>query len=326
MEPTDPVELRRVKPSVVFMTDDVTSERVEVASHVLTFAAVADNSSVFYANATTFEHFTQRIGGEPGGYARRTRRLHGSGLNGSMVHNVLDAKPAWCGSYQRHNARLAHALEAVIFTDEAKPIREALRAVMGALTDADSVDSRLERSLFARAAEMLLHRDGDPRNGRAAKQEQRGKALLRPLLELYDLDFADPNIMKVWNAVRRDRNGYWHPEADDGPEYPFEKQIVVHFNLIAFHMIEALIIATLVALGSIEKDSKLKAFVPGIEHWISQIVEADSREPGEASNLGVVVAHYAMKRAIEDWIAEYPDHDSFAKAHPEGETAETTSV
>jgi hypothetical protein len=33
-----------------------------------------------------------------------------------------------------------------------------------------------------------------------------------------------------------------------------------------------------------------------------------------------------MKRTIEDWIAEYPDHDSYAKTHPEGDATETTSV
>jgi hypothetical protein len=313
----DPIKLDYVTPSIVFPSETNTSERIEIATRVFAFSSIVENNSIFYANSTVFEHFTQRIGGAPDGYARKTRRMHGSLLDGSLIPNVLETKPAWCGKYTSHNKELAQALSSIIFDLKAQPLRDALQALMGALTDADTIDSELERSLFARAAERLLHREGDTRNGRPQIQEKRGLELLKPLLENAGLDAQKPCIIDAWKAARRVRNAFWHPEDDAGPQFPFEKQTVVHPNLITFRMIHAIIIATLFDFGAIANPSKLADNVPVIEKWLCSIIENDARDPQEAANLGKFILRQGIQNCVTEWIKRYPTNDSFPEDNSE---------
>ncbi len=106
------------------------------------------------------------------------------------------------------------------------------------------------------------------------------------------------HIMSAWDAFREYRNEYWHPDERISAPYTFEEQTAVHLNLIAFRMIVALVIATLVDMGALSPVSKLAAFPPAIEQWIGEIQENDARDPQEASHLGSILSSLFLKRIV----------------------------
>jgi hypothetical protein len=298
--PGEPVELSPVNPTVVFMDEKTTRDRVEIATQVLCFSSLVANieRAGLYANATVFDHHVQKLGPDPNVYARRTRRMHGNALGGAMISNVLEVQPAWCGKFVTPNAELMHALEAVILEERAKPIGQAVESLMTATADADNVSADLERAMYARAAERLLHRAGEPIKGRRQRQEARGLAILGPILTAWENPSDGRQIMNAWDAFREYRNEYWHPDERTSPPYAFELQTAIHTNLVAFRMLVALIVATLVDLGALDIMSKPAAFVPAIESWIGAIKENDARDPQEASNLGPILSSLLLKQTV----------------------------
>lgn len=283
-----PLELQRVKPAVVFVGQGMAHSSVELATNVLCFATIFANSSIFYANSTTFEHFFQgmRTGGDPRVNARRTRRMHGSQLNGSMVQNLMETRPAWCGTYHDPDLEMLAALETVIEMEAAAPLRRALEAIMPAMQDADTVTLGVEQSQYARSLERLLHRPGQRSGNRRASQRSLGAELLRPFLGSMLADVQDSAILAVRDAAVDERNAFWHPESRRAPSRAFEKQAAVHPNLLAFRAAAALIIGTIYAIDPIAVDGKLRSFVGAVEQWISLLHENDERESEIASEIG----------------------------------------
>lgn len=308
--PGEDVEEQPVVPTVIFPTGHDEAD-VEIATNVLAFCTIAANSNVAYANSTVFTHHWQRLGGDPSIYSRTTRRMHGRAMNGGLVNFVREVRPAWCGRYHHPDEKLLRAIEAVIKTDSAKPLRDAFESLMAATSDADNISPDLEHSMYAHASGRLLHRDADGDDSYKA-QLARGTALLAPLLVAEDLDADDPHIMKVWQSVRSVRNNFWHPKRTAGARFDFEQQHAVHPKLIAFRMVHALIVATLVELGVVAPTSKTAKFVPGIEDWIAHIDRADARDPQDASNVGKHVAHYMLRQSVRESMAALERAGGFA--------------
>lgn len=282
----DALELQRLQPSVIFLSDEIAHGRVELATHVYSFATIFANNSVSYANSTTFDHFYQRIGGNPEMNARRTRRMHGSQLSGSPIQNLLETRPAWCGAYHAPSGAMLRALEATIQREDAEPIREALEALMLATQDADVTPASAEHAFYARAFERLLHRPGQDRNKRKDAQVALCDGLLASLLPpKEDGDKSLYHIIEARHAASDKRNAFWHPEDARLAKYPFEKQLAVHPNLIAFRAAAAVIVASIHSLDASVLDEKLKTFVPAVETWIGSIQEEEERSPEDASNI-----------------------------------------
>lgn len=303
-----PLSLRRLKASVVFIDDETTHSRVELATHVLCFATIFANSKYSYANATTFDHFVQRIGGDPKISARRTRRMHGASLNGCMIENLIETRPAWCGTYHAPDESVLRALETVTDLPTAEPIHRTLKALMLATQDADAITPAAEHAHYARALERLLQRPGQGRGKkRWDAQHALSIELLDPLLvPLQDLAADRYHIMDARYAASDKRNDFWHPEDTDVVKYAFEKQRVVHPNLIAFRAASALIVATIYSLDAEALDDRLQAFVPTIEEWIGSIKTGDDRPPDEASDIGKLWRHRLLTMQVAKYAAELP--------------------
>lgn len=309
--PGEDREDQPVDASVVFPTGH-DEANIEIATNALAFCTIAANSNVSYANSTVFTHHWQRLGGDPAIYSRTTRRMHGRAMNGALVSFVREVRPAWCGRYHQPDEGLLRAIEGVIKTDAAKQLRDAFESLMAATSDADNISPDLEHSMYAHASGRLLHRDGDGGDNYNA-QLGRGKALLAPLLVAEDLPADDPHIMKVWQSVRTVRNNFWHPKKTAGVRFEFEQQHAVHPKLIAFQMVKALVVASLVDLGAVPATSKTAKFVPGIEDWIAHIDRGDARDPQDASNVGKHVAHYALRQGVRETMAALERSGGFAQ-------------
>jgi hypothetical protein len=229
---------------------------------------------------TVFEHYFQRLGGgDPGAIGQRYRRMHGSLLNGGHVNNGIQVRPGWCGKYHAPCEPLLRLLEHVLDSEHGYALQGCLEALFLATKDAENLPESLEHSLYAKAAERLLHRREDICDRRKPREIQRKRAqsLLRALLDFrlaqpptFDrkpFDVRRAVILDVWAAVRDERNAWWHPEARRNQRRAFEDQEAVHRNLIAFRAIAALVIATLGDVVGIEHvDPKLSSFVLATEH------------------------------------------------------------
>lgn len=300
-----PLSLRRLVPSVVLLDDATTAERVERANLVWFFSVIfANNLGFRYANATTFQHFYQNIGGERGVYARRTRRMHGSKLDGAMLANVVDTRPVWCGNYHHPDATMLALLEEVIDRSDAEPIRECIAALLTATSDNDTVLSDEEHANFARAAERLLHRPGQTSRTRSHEQRTLGAALLQQVVPSH---CGTWQILEVRGAMRDQRNAFWHPEDRKGATHPFEKQTAVRPNLMAFHATAALLVASERGLLGRDLGDGVTDYVEAVEEWIAGIKENDPRLPDEASDVSAVLRAVRSRKAVDRFLRDHPE-------------------
>jgi hypothetical protein len=300
-----PLRLRRLEPSVVFLDNTATTERVERANLVWFMSVLfANNLGFRYANATVFQHTYQSIGGELGVYARRTRRMHGTKLDGAILANVVDAKPVWCGTYHDPDATMLGLLEETIDRHDAERIRECLAALLTATTDNDAQLPDDEHANFARAVERLLQRRTQARRTRDAEQKALGTSLLQQLLPRHSGPWQ---IMDVRDAMRDQRNAFWHPESRKNGTRAFEKQTAVRPNLIAFHATTSLLVASARELLGRDIGDALTDYVEAVEGWIAAIKENDPRGSDEASDLSTVMRDVRMSKAVERFVRDHPE-------------------
>jgi hypothetical protein len=301
-----PLTLRPLEPSVVLLNDTTTTEHVERANLVWFFSVMfANNLGFRYANATVFQHFYQNIGsGEPGVYARRTRRMHGTKLDGAMSANIVETRPIWCGSYHEPDATMLALLEEVIDQPDAKPIRECIKALLTATSDNDTMLPDEEHANFARAAERLLHRLGQTSKTRDVEQRALGKALLEQVVPSHSGGWQ---IMEVRDAMRDQRNTFWHPEGRKNGARPFENQTAIRPNLVAFHATTALLVATARALLGRDLGDELTDYVEAVEEWVASIKENDPRPSDEASDWSAVLRAVRLRKAVGRFMCDNPE-------------------
>jgi hypothetical protein len=309
LEPDQPPQLApRRNMAVALLESESLAARLEEAALVWMFATLFENDAYNYANSAVFEHYVQRIGGERGVVAQRYRRMHGSMLNGGLTRNFIQVRPGWCGEYHDPNEALLRMLETAIDSGDADWLRGFLDALQFATKDAENVSESLEHSLYALAAERLMHRKGDS-GKRKDVQESRALELLRPFLderlaeppkfERVPFDVENSMIIEVWRSVRDERNAFWHPDPRGSALRDFEQQTKVRRNLLAFRAVTALLIAGLAEGRDHEQiDRKLTSFVPAVEQWISEVRANDDREPEKASQLGHLWSRYLMRHRI----------------------------
>lgn len=305
-QPPQLVPIRNM--AVALLGDESFAARVEDATLVWMMATLFENDAYNYANSTVFDHYIQRIGGERGVVAQRFRRMHGSMLNGGLTRNFIQVRPGWCGKYHDPNEPLLRILESAMQTEDASWLKGFLEALQFATKDAENVSESLEHSLYALAAERLMHRTGDS-GKRKAVQEARALDLLRPFLderlaeppkfERVPFDVENSMIVEVWRSVRDDRNAFWHPDPRGSVLRDFEQQTKVRRNLLAFRAVTALLIACLAEGRDHETiDPKLTSFVLAVEQWIGEVRANDDREPEKASQLGHLWSRYLMRHRI----------------------------
>lgn len=299
------LKLRLVEPSVVLLDDTTTTERVERANLVWFMSVLfANNLGFRYANATVFHYFYQNIGGEPGVYARRTRRMHGTKLDAAMLANVVDTRPVWCGNYHDPDATMLALLEEVIARPDAEPIRECIAALLTATSDNDALLPDEEHANFARAVERLLHRPIQTNETRNKEQRALGAALLRQVVPSHSGPWQ---IMGVRDALRDQRNAFWHPEERKNATRPFEKQAAVRPNLMAFHATTALSVATAGSMMGRGVGDKLTDYVEAVDEWIASIQENDPRDSDKVSDLSAVLRAVQLRKAVERFVRDHPD-------------------
>jgi hypothetical protein len=294
--------------AVALLESESLAAPVEDAALIWMIATLFENDAFLYANSTVFDHYVQRIGGERGVVAQRYRRMHGSMLNGGLTRNFLQVRPGWCGKYHDPNEALLRILETAIQSRDAYWLRGFLDALQIATKDAEDVSESLEHSLYALAAERLMHRKGDS-GKRKQVQETRALDLLHPFLderlaqppkfERVPFDTENSMIVEVWRSVRDERNAFWHPDPRGSALRDFEQQTKVRRNLLAFRAVTAMLIACLAEGRDLEElDPKLTSFVPAVEQWIGEVRTNDDREPEKASQLGHLWSRYFMRHRI----------------------------
>jgi hypothetical protein len=296
-----------VAPSVVFLEGDTTLARVDDVVAALNFACMAANGAGPYTNAVVFERYDQTLALRPEYVVPSSRQMYGSKTSGACAINLLATRPHRCGEFQSPEPLHWDAVSLAVDDPAGARIIEAMRKLMAATQDLETIPEDLERSLYALALEKLLAltkaeksvlRSGifaerlaagvDPK--KAAKisnfdfQAARAQQLLLPLLGAPDPSiYFGYHIVRGLHAIRRERNDVWHAEERPVERYGFEKQQAVRLNLIWFRVTQALIVASLVEAGFAEADGRLALAPIGIEAWLSFIVEDDPRDPVIAS-------------------------------------------
>jgi hypothetical protein len=295
-----------VEPSVVFLEDDVTLERVDDVLAALNFACMGTTGGR-RTNAVVFERYVQTLAGRAQYVVPMSRQMHGSKTTATRAINLLTTRPHRCGEFQQPDAHHWNAIAAALDHPAGARAMEAVRKLMAATQDIETIPEELERSLYAIALERLLSLEHAEKKALRAEivanriaggidakkaatvssftlQLVRAQKLLRPLLGPSDptIEFGY-HLMRGWNAIRRERNGVWHADRQSAEPYGFEKQRAVRLNLIWFRVVQALIIASLVEAGFAEVNGTLALGVMANEAWLGSIVENDGRDPDVAS-------------------------------------------
>ncbi len=303
----DDVKPELVEPSVIFLEGDLTLERVDDVIAALNFACMAKNGGSRYTNAVVFERYIQTLAGRAEYIVPMSRQMYGSKTTTTRAINLLNTRPHRCGQFQSPDAEHWSAIAGALDHPAGARSMEAVRKLLAATQDIETIPEDLERSLYAIALERLLSlaeaeekalrteivadriaRGVDAKKAAAvssfAMNLFRAQKLLRPLLgpAVPAIEFGY-HIMRGWNAIRRERNGVWHADEHAAEPYGFEKQRAVRLNLIWFRVTQALIIASLVDAGFADVNGNLALWVMAIEAWLGAIVEGDTRPPDVAS-------------------------------------------
>ncbi len=296
-----------VEPSVVFLEGDITQARVDDVLAAVSFACMVANGGARYTNAVVFERYLQTLALRPEFIVPMSRQMYGSKTTGTRAINLLVTRPHRCGEFQEPEPAHWDAIKSALDQPAGARIMDAVRRLVAATQDLETIPEDLERSLYAIALERLLSlTKSEERALRAEIVSERmaaGIALRKAhQISAFELQFArarkllfpllgspDPSIdlgyhiVRGLHAIRRERNGVWHAEERPADLYDFEKQQAVRRNLIWFRVTQALIVASLVEAGFAGPDSGLALAALGIEAWLSFIVEGDARDPAAAS-------------------------------------------
>lgn len=306
----DDVTPEMVQPSVIFLEDHVTVRRTDDVLAALAFACMTANDGGRYTNGVVFERYIQTLVKNPEFIVPLSRQMYGSKTTGTRAINLLVCRPHRCGEFQTPDKSHWEAIGRALDDAGGARIMEAVRALVAATQDIETIPEPLERSLYAIALERLLaltkaeskslrpqivaerraqgmSAEKSERLSPAHFQSKRARQLLRPLLgpEIPGLEHGY-YIARALDAIRRERNGVWHPLPSPGDLYAFEKQRAVRLNLIWFKATQALIDASLVEAGFADKDGPLALGILAIEAWLGSITENDGRAPEVASSIG----------------------------------------
>jgi hypothetical protein len=319
----DDVQPELVVPSVIFVEGGTTLARVDDVIAALNFACMAANDEGRYTNAVVFERYLQTLALRPEYVVPASRQMYGSKTTGTRAINLLATRPHRCGDFQEPDAEHWDAMLRAMDEPSGARIMEAVRKLMAATQDLETIPEDLERSLYAIALERLLALTKTEKKKLRAEivaerlaagvgpkdaakisdfefQAARARQLLLPLLGSTDpsIEFGY-HVVRGLHAIRRERNGVWHAERRAADLYDFEKQGAVRLNVIWFRVTQALIVASLVEAGFADPDGKLALAALAVEAWLSFICEADARDPAVASAAN---AFWSTARVCSDSI------------------------
>jgi len=228
------------------------SELIRARDILLTAAMFENDAPVQYANATTFTLIVQKLGGESGFIATKSRRRNGSVTAGSTTTDLRVPRPAWCGSYNGYNKELLHALVGATAREDVWRLFDALEWLRRASTDADDVDRAVDLVLMLTAVDFLL---AHPGTRQGPLDQKRIKELLKPFNTLpaqIHKGEARTQIQAVFYVLNKTRNAMVHPQPPKPePPYPFEQRQEFTFDWIADRSFMALLVARLVELGCV---------------------------------------------------------------------------
>jgi hypothetical protein len=290
-----------VNSAIVFL-DEIDEYEARRAIDALCFATIAANEPpVAYTNGTTFFNLIQSLGGEPRFIADRRPRLHGAVHDGYGVDVAYNPRPRNAEKF--HNFADRAFIQALVDGVEAEPsLAQALAIVRMAASDSAEIDLALALTLYAAATVRILAKAG--LDDSFPRVLERAKMLLRPLIgDEATGDRFGYHIIRVWKSVRDDRNGWWHPSPRQGSEFPFEMQTAIKPHLIAFRMVQALLISRLVELGVYASDDA-KLTVQAIESWIAEIDANDARDPNVAHSLHPHISRLKFVEASKNAVAK----------------------
>lgn len=272
-------------PAIV-LTGDVPRDinRVRIALDTLAFASVVENQRFNYANSAVFASFRLRLAGTATGFLTDTTiRLYGRALNTVEAARRIDMRPHQVPDDPRIGARpefLRPLIQACRKRSGATLIR-ALENLRMATSDAPDLSESLKESLFALAAELIA--DIPPQSQKRGKSRtvvinQRLHSLLDPLFQRGGPTSSrrrrgrkSATLIRVFWAVRRKRNSFWHPAPDRRRGPRFSRQLLVTPLVIAINMTYALTIARLVELGALPTESDLVADVYACTDWLAHL-------------------------------------------------------
>lgn len=181
-----------------------------------------------YVNSAAFSSFRLRVApGSTGFLTDSTTRLYGRTLNTVDPGRHIDMRPRQVPD----SPRIAAGGEFLLALGEGSlkrrgaSLARALENLRMATSDSQDITDPLKESLFALASELIAEipaqKRGKNQQPRTAVINQRLHALLDPLFSRRGPTSSRrlrgrkaTTIIRVFWAIRRNRNSFWHPDAD----------------------------------------------------------------------------------------------------------------
>jgi hypothetical protein len=308
LKPTDDdMRPQMVEPSVIFLEPPLTLKRIDDVLAAVGFSCMVRNGSGGDTNGVVFERYVQSLGKRPEFIIPMSRQMSGSKTTGTEAINLIVTRPHRCGEFRTPDEAYWEAVARALDDAAGSRVVAALRALVAATQDIETIPETLERSLYAIALERLLALGKTERDvlrkqivtervaagmsvqnaekiSASTMQSARARQLLRPLLGPEVLGIQSGyHIANVLRAIRLERNETVHPEGRPAGLYAFEKQRTVRLNLIWFRAAQALVTASLVEAGLAGPDGRLALAVMAIEAWLGTLREGDPRTSEVAS-------------------------------------------
>lgn len=254
-------------------------------------AIFANDGSLRQQNATTFTLFIQKLGGEVGFMAVRTRRRNRGYINGTTTDQIV-TRPPYAETYSSYNRQIAEALVSAAKTgDGAWRLFDALAWFRRASTDADNVEPIVDLVLLLTAVDFLL---AHPATSGPGLDQTRIRALLEPYdtipcCSVLKSRVERSHIETALYALNAVRNASLHPRqfADD-ETFGFQRAETASFPWIVDRCFMALLVARLIELGALSKTDAMEAFIAGVERWIQDATE----------NVGLMVSKAKLDHAV----------------------------
>lgn len=287
-----PTELVPVEPSVILLRDTDDIGHVSAAVDGLFFATMLRNSPYGYANATNFVQIAVPIRpGSNGRFSRYTRTLFGSSILATDARTSIETRPAWCGKWYGADADVMALYSAIVDHPDAEPVLQAIRALYAAMSDTLTDEADLEHAAYARALERLLHRPTQKHYKRASAQDVLAGKVLEDTLSgqhrqgasatgnVYSS--ANLGIVRAMTWIRDERNASWHPDQQRRGS-PLSNQMTIRPNLVAFHVVAALALASMGLLAPAALTGHLRAYIATCEDWVSEVDDLVTTDPTAA--------------------------------------------
>lgn len=259
-----PLRPQLTRPTIVVPREETSIDELLAAIDMIAFATTCKIGTGFYTNSAVFESRILHTNGASAFITEETRRMTGGALNLYAPSTRIETRPRHCGQYYSPDEEVLSALELLFRDPSREPFFKAFAALRQATRDDCFIPYELERSFFALVLSRLL---GDLLTSDSLEAHM---AVVIPLLDSKVQGGAE-NLLNAYRVTKYTRNEVWHPVSRTAARFPFESQMLVPLNVVLFRLVDAVVIARLIDLGLVSRDSKLGSKIEAINAWIGDL-------------------------------------------------------